>query len=160
MFSRPGSTSRALVLAAALAVTALTISAGTGSNGSAGATQAVAPATWKTVLRGSLGIEGLTGDEAGNLYAAARGGAAACPVWRVDAAGPANQTPVTVGTVAAPSSPSGLTFDAAGRLYITGVGAAGDQIAVLTPSAAAPPVATIFATGTPGANGLAFDRHG
>jgi sugar lactone lactonase YvrE len=68
--------------------------------------------------------------------------------------------PTVVGTVSPPCSPSGLTFDSAGRLYITGVGAAGDQIAVLTPSAAAPPVATIFATGTPGANGLAFDRDG
>jgi sugar lactone lactonase YvrE len=160
MFTRPGSASRAVVLIAALAVTALTISAGAASSGSAQAKQQAAPATWKTVLKSSIGIEGLTGDGDGNLYVAARGGAAGCPVWRVDADGPASQTPVTVGTVAGPCSPAGITFDAAGRLYLTGVGAAGDQIGVLTPNEAAPPAATIFATGTPGANGLAFDRHG
>jgi sugar lactone lactonase YvrE len=33
-------------------------------------------------------------------------------------------------------------------------------MAVLTPDAASPPIATLFATGTPGANGLAFDRDG
>ena len=79
---------------------------------------------------------------------------------RVDANGGASQTPVLVGAVAPPCAPSGLTFDAGGRLYVTGVGAAKDQIAVLTPNAAAPPVATVFATGMPGANGLAFDRDG
>jgi hypothetical protein len=120
----------------------------------------IADASWTTVLKSSLPIEGLMGDDVGNLYVAARGGAPGCPVWRVESAGGASQMPVTVGTVAAPCSPSGLTFDSAERLYITGVGAAGDQIAVLKPDAAAPPVATIFATGTPGANGLAFDRHG
>jgi sugar lactone lactonase YvrE len=117
-------------------------------------------ATWTTVFKSTLPIEGLTGDENGNLYVAARGGGAACPVWRIAADGSVNQTPTLVGTVAPPCGPSGLTFDAAGRLYVTGAGAAGDAIAVLTPNAASPPVATIFATGTPGANGLAFDRAG
>jgi sugar lactone lactonase YvrE len=114
--------------------------------------------TWTTIVKTTLPIEGLTGDDGGNLYVAARGGGAPCPVWRVDANGPANQTPTVVGTVAPPCSPSGLTLGPDGRLYITGAGA--DAIAVLTPSAAAPPVATIFATGMPGANGLAFDRDG
>jgi sugar lactone lactonase YvrE len=160
MLARPHSFSRVLVLAAGVALAALAISAGAASNGSSGPKQAATPMAWTTVLRSTLAIEGLTGDDNGNLYVAARGGAAGCPVWRVDSAGPANQTPVTVASVAAPCNPSGLTFDAAGRLYLTGVGAAGDQIAVVTPNAAAPPVATIFATGTPGANGLAFDGHG
>jgi sugar lactone lactonase YvrE len=119
-----------------------------------------ADTSWTTVFKSGLPIEGLTGDDRGNLYVAARGGAAGCPVWRVGSAGSAAQIPVVVGTVAPPCSPSGLTFDAAGRLYITGAGAAGDSIVVLTPDAAAPPVATIFAPGTPGANGLAFDRAG
>src|SRR5204863_941681 len=64
------------------------------------------------------------------------------------------------GTVPAPCNPSGLTFDAHGNLYVSGSGATGDAIAVLTPNAAAPPVASIFASGTPGANGLAFDASG
>ena len=161
MINRPRSVSRVLVLAAAAAVTTLAIGVSAASNGLfASAKKAAAPTTWTTVLKSPLGIEGLTGDDAGNLYVAARGGGAACPVFRVDSAGDANQTPVTVGTVAPPCGPAGITFDATGRLYITGAGAAGDEIAVLRPNAAVPPVATIFATGMPGANGLAFDRHG
>ena len=143
----------AAAVAAAAAVAGSAVGGGK-PNGSFDAT------AWTTVLRSTLPIEGLTGDDSGNLYVAARGGAAGCPVYRVDANGPANQTPAVVGSVMPPCSPSGLTFDSSGRLYITGVGAAGDAIAVLTPNAAAPPVATIFATGTPGANGLAFDRDG
>jgi sugar lactone lactonase YvrE len=161
MINRPRSVSRALVLAGAAAVTALAIGVSAAANGSSeSAKNAVAPTSWTTVLKSPLPIEGLTGDNDGNLYVAARGGGAACPVWRVTAIGGANQTPVTVGSVPPPCGPAGLTFDAAGRLYITGAGAAGDQIAVLTPNEAAPPVATIFATGMPGANGLAFDRNG
>jgi sugar lactone lactonase YvrE len=161
MINRPRSVSRGLVLGAAVILTTLAIGVSAAANGpSEAAKKAAEPTTWTTVLKSPLGIEGLTGDAEGNLYVAARGGGASCPLWRVDSAGPANQTPVVVATVPAPCSPSGITFDAAGRLYITGFGAAGDQIAVVTPNAAAPPVATVFATGTPGANGLAFDRHG
>jgi sugar lactone lactonase YvrE len=67
---------------------------------------------------------------------------------------------VTVGSLPAPCGPAGLTFDDDGRLYVTGFGAAGDQIGVLTPDAGDPPTATLFATGVPGANGVAFDRRG
>ena len=81
-------------------------------------------------------------------------------MWHFDSSGGADQTPVVVGKVAPPCSPSGLTFGSDGRLYITGAGAAGDQIAVLAPDSNAPPTATIFATGTPGANGVAFDGAG
>lgn len=114
-------------------------------------------ASWTSVFKSPLGIEGLTGDDEGNLYVAQRGGPAGCPVQRIPASG---GSPVLVGLVSAPCSPSGLTFNAAGRLYITGLGAQSDQIGVLTPSSAAPATATVFATGVPGANGLAFDRRG
>jgi hypothetical protein len=42
------------------------------------------------------------------------------------------------------------------ELYVTN----GDQVVVLRPNAASPPTATVFATGVPGANGVAFDRDG
>jgi sugar lactone lactonase YvrE len=153
--------SRPLVLAAVGTAVALAIGVGAASSGfSAAHGEHAASTTWTTVLKSPLGIEGLTGDDSGHLYVAARGGAAGCPVWRVDVDGGADQSPTTVGTVPPPCNPSGLTFGSDGRLYVTGAGTGGDAIAVLTPSATTPPVATIFATGTPGANGLAFDRRG
>jgi sugar lactone lactonase YvrE len=65
-----------------------------------------------------------------------------------------------VGNVPAPCSPSGLAFDKNGFLYI----ADAPDIFKLNPvpSGAGPgPSATLFVAGlVPGANGLAFDRHG
>jgi sugar lactone lactonase YvrE len=116
----------------------------------------VAP-KWTTVYKSPLGIEGLTGDHQGNLYIAQRGGAVGCPILRIR---PPAGVAILVGTVPPPCSPSGLTFDASGRLYVTGVGTASDAIDVLTPSAVSPPTATGFATGVPGANGIAFDKQG
>lgn len=113
---------------------------------------------WTTVFKSPLGLEGLTADDHGDLYSAGRAAAGErCPVDRVSREG---SGAVVVGFLPAPCSPSGLTFDAAGRLYVTGLGADGDRIGVLTPSAAEPPTATVFATGVPGANGVAFDRSG
>src|SRR5262249_14400751 len=145
-----GSMSRRWLIpvAAALAATAFVLLAGSAIGGHKPGT-APASASWATVVETTLGIEGLTGDDEGNLYVPARGGGAACPVWRVDSAGPANQTPAVVGSVAPPCGPAGLAFGPDGRLYVTGLGAAGDQIGVLTPDAASPPVATVFASGTP-----------
>lgn len=116
-------------------------------------------ATWTTVFKGTLaGIEGLTGDDSGNLYVAERGGGAnPCPVWKIAAATGAT---TQVGVEPGPCSPSGLAFGADHRLYITGGNApALDQIDVLSPGAA-DTVASVFATGVAQANGLAFDRDG
>src|SRR5438477_11539524 len=110
-----------------------------------------AAAKWTTVYKSPLAIEGLTGDHQGNLYIAQRGGAIGCPILRIR---PPAGVAILVGTVPPPCSPSGLTFDVSGRLYVTGVGSAADAIAVLTPSATSPAQATQFATGVPGANGI------
>lgn len=117
-------------------------------------------AEFSTLITTPLAIEGLTGDSADNLYTTGRnaGAGQSCPVYRVNVASPAL---VTVGFVPAPSatgqcSPSGLTFDVAGSLFI----AQGDKVYTLTPNAAAPPTATVYATGVPGTNGVAFDRDG
>ena len=60
-------------------------------------------ATFSTLVLTPLAIEGLTGDDAGNLYTTGRG-ANPCPVWRISLSGPAL---VPVGFVPAPCSPSG-----------------------------------------------------
>jgi hypothetical protein len=103
--------------------------------------------TVTTLITTPLVIEGLTNDDSGNLYAPGRATTAGqpCPVWRVPI-----DTPVLtiVGQVPAPSatgtcSPSGLAFGPDG-----------------TPSTSSPPTATLFASGVPGTNGLAFDWNG
>ena len=110
------------------------------------------PATFTTLARTPLVVEGLTGDGEGNLYTAGRG-VDPCPVWRLGASG-GNLT--VVGAIPAPCSPAGLAFDETGRLFV----ADGGEVLALTPSAESPPTATVFATGVPGANGLAVDRRG
>ena len=73
-------------------------------------------ASWTTVHKNTLGLEGLTADAKGNLYSPARNPGGACPVVRVPADG---GTAVTVGTIPTPCSPAGLAFDERGDLYVT-----------------------------------------
>jgi sugar lactone lactonase YvrE len=110
------------------------------------------------VYKSQFVLEGLTGDDHGYLYSVDRGGALGCTVKRVPATG---GSAVDVDHVAPPCTPNGLTFDSAGKLYITGVGTALDKIWVVTPAATTPvPEAVPFAGGVPGANGIAFDGAG
>jgi sugar lactone lactonase YvrE len=73
-------------------------------------------------------------------------------VWRISPSGQAN----VVGNIPVPCSPSGLTFDGSGHLFVTDT----SSIYKLTPNDQTPPTATVFAAGVPGANGVAFDRAG
>ena len=109
-----------------------------------------------TLFTFPLAVEGLTGDDDGNLYTTERGGNP-CLVKRIHVA---TKTVEVVGNVPGLCSPSGLAFDKNGILFI----ADAPDIYKLNPvpSGVGPgPAATIFITGlVPGANGLAFDRHG
>jgi sugar lactone lactonase YvrE len=142
-------TSYLVVLAAAVGAAALATTAIADRGGPGSPSQ---DASFTTVFKSSVGLEGLTGDAAGNLYSTGRN-ANPCPVYRVAASGgPA----VVVGNVPAPCSPSGIAFGPDGRLYFSD----DDQILVLASNAAAPPLAAVYANGVPGTNGLAFDRSG
>lgn len=117
-------------------------------------------ATFSTLIKTPLVIEGLTHDNNGNLYAPGRnaGLGVACPVWRTPIVNPGL---TVVGLIPAPSataqcSPSGLAFDRSGRLYVS----QGAEVYRFTPNATTPPLATVFASGVPGTNGLAFDEDG
>jgi sugar lactone lactonase YvrE len=119
-------------------------------------------AAFSTLVKTPLPIEGMTGDDRGNLYVPGRtpGAGLPCPVWRVNMNSPSPAL-VLVGNIPAPSatgqcSPLGLAFDRAGKLYV----GESDKIYGFIPDAGAPPVAGVFASGVPGANGLAFDRDG
>jgi sugar lactone lactonase YvrE len=155
---RPGTALRAAALAAVTAATAAALVGGAsgGTPRAAGEGAPVRPAgdgaTFTTVFTSPVGIEGLTGDGRGNLYSAGRGGGS-CPVFRAPVTG---GTSTVVGTLPGPCGPSGLAFDAAGRLYV----ASGDTVFTLRPDPDTPPTATVFASGVPGANGLAFDPDG
>jgi len=116
-------------------------------------------ATFSTLVTTPFAIEGLTNDDT-FLYTPGRALNAGdpCPVWRT----PINSAGLTVvGFVPAPSatgscSPSGLAFGPDGQLYVTQT----DRIYRFTPNATTPPTGTVFASGVPGTNGLAFDWNG
>jgi sugar lactone lactonase YvrE len=116
-------------------------------------------ASFTTKIITPFSIEGLTGDAFGNLYTSGRPAVGTtCPVWKINVQNPSL---VVVGTI--PNTTgcnlSGITFDALGNLYVADA-ALGGVVWKLTPNADTPPVATQFATGVPGTNGLAFDRDG
>ena len=117
-------------------------------------------ATFTTLVKTPLPIEGMTGDNQGNLYTPARAIAAgqACPVWRVNIENPSL---VVVGFIPAPSAtgtclPLGLAFDRGGKLFVSET----DKIYSFIPNSTTPPVADLFVSGVPGTNGIAFDGDG
>lgn len=117
-------------------------------------------ATYSTLVTTPLAVEGLTGDKQGNLYAPGRAivPGTECPVWRVNIENPSL---VLVGRVPAPNAataclPLGLAFDHGGKLYV----ADADRIYSFFPDETVPPLAAVFASGVPGANGVAFDESG
>lgn len=115
-------------------------------------------ATFTTLITIPRAIEGLTGDSKGNLYTGGSG-TASCPIWQINLLKPSL---VPVGLIPASLTATcgfaGITFNDIGDLFVADGGAG--RIYTFTPNAASPPNATIFASGAPGTNGLAFDRDG
>ena len=131
-----------------------------------------ANATFTTRAITPLAIEGLTGDADGNLYTTGRQTDATrkCPVWRIAPDGTRRTVAFVPNPVAC--NPSGITFDAAGNLYVADSAGTGTVWSVapdaagcasddsLDAACAAVPTATAYASNAPGTNGLAFDRDG
>src|SRR4051794_18839294 len=116
-----------------------------------------AHATFTTLQVTPLAIEGLTGDEFGNLYTTGRAAPPArCPVWQIGPGG--GLLPVgSIGNAAPGCNPSGIRRDRGGNFFIADANQGG-VIWKLTAQEMNP--AAPFATGVPGTNGLAFDRRG
>lgn len=119
-------------------------------------------ATFTTLITTPRAIEGLTGDNHGNLYVGGSG-AASCPVWKINLNNPV-LTPVGFISPSANPGPTtcgfaGIAFNDIGDLFVAD--GAGARIFSFTPNASSPPtVTTPFVSGAPGANGLAFDKQG
>lgn len=113
-------------------------------------------ATVTTLAITPLAIEGLTGDEDGNLYTTGRAPLPdRCPVWRIDGFGAL--LPIgSIGNAAPGCNPSGIIRDRAGNFYVADANQGG-VIWKLTSADMNP--STPFVTGVPGTNGLAFDRR-
>jgi sugar lactone lactonase YvrE len=114
-------------------------------------------ATFTTLITTPRAIEGLTGDNQGNLYVGGSG-ASPCPVWEINLNNP---TLVEVGFINPGGNCgfAGIAFNDIGDVFVAD--GAGARIFSLTPNAGTPPTVTVpFASGTPGANGLAFDKKG
>jgi sugar lactone lactonase YvrE len=132
--------------------TSIAVLAALSLSGAALADDSVSQPTFRTLVTTPEVIEGMTSDAAGNLYVPARA-TGDCPVYRVNLANPVR---TVVGVIPGPCSPSGLAFGPDGQLYVTQT----DRIYRFVPNAANPPTATVFATGVPGTNGVAFDWNG
>jgi sugar lactone lactonase YvrE len=113
-------------------------------------------ATFTTLAVTPLAIEGLTGDEFGNLYTTGRAAVPdRCPVWQIGPGGGLLQIG-SIGNAAPGCNPSGITRDRRGSFYIADANQGG-IIWKLTSTNMSP--LTPFVTGVPGTNGLAFDRR-
>ncbi len=115
-------------------------------------------ATFETLAITPLAIEGLTGDEHGNLYTTGRAPLTEdrCPLWQIDPGGAMLQVG-SIGNAAPGCGPSGITRDRHGSFYIADSNQGG-VIWKLTAANMNP--SSPFVTDVPGTNGVAFDRHG
>jgi sugar lactone lactonase YvrE len=119
-------------------------------------TQLPEHASFTTLVVTPLAIEGLTGDDFGNLYTTGRAGVPdRCPVWQIGPAGGLVQIG-SIGNAAPGCNPSGIARDRHGSFFVADANQGGViwklTAANMNPSAP-------FATGVPGTNGLAFDRR-
>jgi streptogramin lyase len=115
-------------------------------------------ASFKTLITTPLAIEGLTGDKLGNLYTVGRnaGAGVSCPVWKINLQNPSLIVVGLIPSTSTQCSPSGLALNEVGDIFVSD----GNRISFFTPNSVSPPTASVYATGVPGTNGVAFDSDG
>ena len=117
-------------------------------------------ASFTTLITTPGRVPRLTGDNHGNLYTIGLG-TRPCAVWQINLQKP-SLVPVgfidpAVGNPAVVNCGfNGIAFNQNGDLFV----ADGGFIYTFRPSAENPPIATIFASGVPGAEPIAFDKKG
>jgi sugar lactone lactonase YvrE len=123
-------------------------------------------ATVTTLITTPRRVTRLTGDNHRNLYTTTFG-TPPCPVWQINLHKP-SLIPVGFIVPAEGSQPApppgapgdcdfnGIAFNQNGDLFV----ANGGFIHTFSPSVKNPPIATIFASGVPGAEPIAFDKKG
>jgi sugar lactone lactonase YvrE len=115
-------------------------------------------ATFTTLTTTPRAIEGLTGDNHRNLYTGGSG-TPPCPVWQINIHNPSLIPVGFIQPAEGNCAFTGIAFNDIGDLFVADGAAA--RIYSFTPNAGSPPTVTIpFASGAPGANGLAFDKKG
>jgi sugar lactone lactonase YvrE len=140
-------------------VAALSLALAAGAQADNGNDANTQTASFTTLITTPLSIEGLTNDDQGFLYTPGRALSAGdpCPIYRTAIDNPSLATVGVIPPQTPTCSPSGLAFGPDGQLYVTNA----DKIWRFTPSATGtPPTATVYATGVPGTNGIAFDWNG
>jgi sugar lactone lactonase YvrE len=122
-------------------------------------------ATVTTLITTPRLIEGLTGDNHGNLYTGGAG-TSPCPVWQINLHNP-TLTPVGFVPAAGNCDLMGIALNENGEIFVANGGGASvpvpqaaQTIHRFTPSVNNPPNADVFASGIPGANSIAFDKNG
>lgn len=119
-------------------------------------------ASFTTLVTTPRQITMLTGDNHGNLYTAASG-TSPCPVWQINLHKP-QLTPVGFVPAIGDCGLLGIAVNRNGDVFVSDSGifnmTTGGIVYTFSPSVENPPIATIFASGLPGADALAFDKKG
>jgi hypothetical protein len=121
-------------------------------------------ATVTTLITTPRSIFGLTGDTHHNLYTVGSG-TPPCPIWQINLHKPSLIPVGFIVPVAGNCSFMGIASNKNGDLFVVDGGgdqatATGGTIYMFNPSVKNPPIATIFASGVPGADSIAFDKKG
>ena len=121
-------------------------------------------ATVTTLITTPRPIFGLTGDNHHNLYTVGSG-TPPCPVWQINLHNPSLIPVGFIVPAAGNCAFMGIASNKNGDLFVVDGGgnqatATGGNIYTFNPSVKNPPIATILASGVPGADSIAFDKKG